>query len=91
MQTVKLFVALQVYLPEQEFPRTNNVILPQVVLGLGPGSQALWICKWDQFSLSNMESHTGQNLSVELGIELGMRDMGSVNKGMCKIISRRLE
>lgn len=61
-----------------------------MVLGLGPGSQAIWIYKWDQF-LPNMESHTGQNLSIELGIELGIRDMWSVNKGMCKIISRRLE
>lgn len=66
-------------------------MMPQVVLGLGPGSQAIWIYKRDQFSLPNMESHTGQNLSTELGIELGIRDMGSVNKGMCKIISRRLE
>lgn len=56
-------------------------MLPQVVLGLGPGSQAIWIYKWDQF-LPNMESHTGQNLSIELGIELGIREIcGQSTKG----------
>lgn len=71
METVKLFIALQVYVPGQEFPRTNR----KACCYRGPQLTALIVKlrNWNKLSLPNMESNAGNSSALSIcSLEAGI-------------------